>query len=63
MGWKSTIKITRNEARKLIIEKLVSLDNLTNQELESILYQLGYGDDNNLPYYGYNFDVVYELEE
>lgn len=58
MGWKSTIDITRIEAKRLIIQKLDMLDGLTNKELEDIVDGLGYGDDVNLQYYGYNFNVV-----
>ena len=58
MGWKSTIDITRNEAKRLIIQKLAMLDGLTNKELEDMVEDLGYGDDTNLQYYGYNFNVV-----
>ncbi len=58
MGWKSTIDITRNEAKRLIIQKLAMLDGLTNKELEDMVEELGYGDDTNLQYYGYNFNVV-----
>lgn len=60
MGWKSTIEISRTEAKKLILEKLMSLDNLSNKELENMLEELGYGDNINLPYYGYNFNIVDE---
>lgn len=58
MGWKSTIDISRNEAKGLIIQKLAMLDGLTNKELEDMVEELGYGDDTNLQYYGYNFNVV-----
>ena len=58
MGWKSTIDITRNEAKRLIIQKLAMLDGLTNKELEDMVEEVGYGDDTNLQYYGYNFNVV-----
>lgn len=58
MGWKSTIDITRIEAKRLIIQKLATLDGLTNKELEDMVEELGYGDDTNLQYYGYNFNVV-----
>jgi hypothetical protein len=58
MGWKSTIDISRTEAKRLIIQKLAMLDGLTNKELEDMVEELGYGDDTNLQYYGYNFNVV-----
>jgi hypothetical protein len=58
MGWKSTIDISRTEAKRLIIQKLAMLDELTNRELEDMVEELGYGDDTNLNYYGYNFNVV-----
>lgn len=58
MGWKSTINISRAEAVKLIIQKLITLEGLTNKELENMLEGLGYGDDENLQYFGHNFNVV-----
>ena len=58
MGWKSTIDISRTEAKRLIMQKLTMLDGLTNEELEDIVGELGYGDDANLQYYGYNFNVI-----
>jgi hypothetical protein len=58
MGWKSTIDISREEAKRLILQKLIMLDGLTNEELGDMVEELGYGDDANLPYYGYNFFVI-----
>lgn len=63
MGWKSTINISRAEAVKLIMQKLITLEGLTNKELENMLEELGYGDDANLQYFGYNFNVVNNNEE
>jgi hypothetical protein len=63
MGWKSTITITRSEAIRLIIEKIANFDNISNDELEIQLYNLGFGDDDNLPYYGYNFSIVDKIDE
>lgn len=58
MGWKATIDISEREAKQLIIERLVQLDNLSYSELEDMIESLGYGDDTRLQYYGYNFNVV-----
>lgn len=33
MGWKSTIDITRAEAKRLILQKLVNLDQMSDREL------------------------------
>jgi hypothetical protein len=60
MGWKSTIDITRAEAKRLILQKLVNLDQMSNEELANMLEALGYGDTYDLDYYGYNFIVTYE---
>lgn len=58
MGWKSTRDIEKSEAIRLIFERLLQVHTLSNDELSDILEALGYGDDINLPYYGYNFWVV-----
>lgn len=58
MGWKSTIDITREEAMALILEKIVKLNNVSNEELASVIENLGFGDDTELPYYGYNFNII-----
>jgi hypothetical protein len=58
MGWKSTIEITRSEAKRLIMAKLITLDHISNDDLENLVDTLGYGEDTNLEYYGYNFMVV-----
>lgn len=58
MGWKSTIRISRTEAKRLIVEKMDILAGVSNSELENKVESLGYGDDTNLPYYGHNFIVV-----
>lgn len=55
MGWKSSKQISRNEAILLITERALSA---SNEELELALVNLGFGDDMNLPHYGYNFSVV-----
>ena len=31
---------------------------MSNSELEDELYNLNYGDDPNLPYYGHNFNII-----
>ena len=58
MGWKSTIDITREEAKRLILEKIINLDLLSNKELEEMVESLGYGEDTNLAYYGHNFIIT-----
>ena len=58
MGWKSTIEISRSEAINLIIRRLTDSENLSNRELEDILEGIGFGDNLDLPYYGYNFNIV-----
>lgn len=60
MGWKSTIDITREEAKRLIMQKILKLDQMSDRELADIVEQLGYGDDTDLEYYGYNFHVTDE---
>ena len=62
MGWKSTIDITRETAILLILSRSTDLSSKSNEELEEMLYAIGFGDDTNLPYFGYNFNVMYEIE-
>ena len=59
MGWKSTIEITRKEAIQAIISSLdkTPYDEMTNEQLEDMMYQLDIGDDVDKPYYGYNFII------
>ena len=74
MGWKSTIDITRTEAKELIIKKILGIDqagdleivrmvnsilyNMSNSKLADTLEELGYGDNPELIYYGRNFIVT-----
>lgn len=60
MGWKSTIDITRTEAKRLILQKLVNLDQMSDRELANMVEELGYGEEADLEYYGYNFIVTDE---
>ena len=60
MGWKSTIDITRAEAKRLILQKLVNLDQMSDRELADMVEELGYGEDDDLEYYGHNFIVTDE---
>ena len=60
MGWKSTIALTRSHAISLIIERATKA---SNQELEELLELVGYGEDNNLSLFGYNFTVLDSNEE
>jgi hypothetical protein len=59
MGWKSTLEITRKEAITAIIVSLnkTIYDEMTNEQLEEIMYNLDIGDDIDKPYYGYNFII------
>jgi len=63
MGWKSTIDITRKEAIDIIIRSLdkTPYDEMTNEQLEELMYGLNIGDDVNKPYYGHNFNIVDKL--
>lgn len=63
MGWKSTLDITREDAVRLILaaQSRKPFDEMTNNELEEQLYSYGYGDNTDLPHYGYNFTVHTEL--
>ncbi len=58
MGWKSTVDINRDEAKRLILMRNTDLDLLSNKELADMVETLGYGDDPDLEYYGRNFIVV-----
>lgn len=60
MGWKSTKDITREQALLLIHMYISSCG---NDKLGDVLENLGFGEDTNLPHYGYNFNVVDEIEE
>jgi hypothetical protein len=57
MGWKSTLDISRTKAKRLIIERMMNIDDLTNAELGDMIEGLGYGENPNLKYYGHNFTV------
>jgi hypothetical protein len=60
MGWKSTIELTRKEAIRAIIESLdeTPYDEMSNEELENLMYELNIGDDVDKPYYGHNFIIT-----
>ena len=58
MGWKSTVEITRTEAKRLIIQKLVNIYQMSNIELADMVEKLGYGEESDLEYYGHNFIVT-----
>jgi len=60
MGWKITIDITRAEAKRLILQKLVNLDQMSDRELADMVEELGYGEEADLEYYGHNFIVTDE---
>ena len=58
MGWKSTIDITRTQALALVMDYALQCGNLSDVELENLLETLGYGDNQNLPHFGYNFNIT-----
>ncbi len=60
MGWKSTIDLTREEAIQAIISCIdrTPFDEMSNEELEEMMYGLGIGDDLNKPYFGHNFSII-----
>ena len=58
MGWKSTIEITRAEAKRLIIQKLINIDQLSDTELADMVEELGYGNEPGLDYFGHNFTIT-----
>ncbi len=64
MSWKSTLDLTRKQALQAIMVALdkTPYDDMTNEELEGMMDELGIGDDENLPYYGYNF-IIYDTQE
>lgn len=67
MGWKSTITVTRRQAIQAIVQVIdkTPYDEMTNEELSDMMYQLGIGEDVGKPYYGHNFivdDVESETE-
>jgi hypothetical protein len=60
MGWKSTITITRSQAIGAIMQKILDAN---DSELADILDNLVFGDNSDLPWYGYNFQIVDKLAE
>lgn len=62
MGWKSTLKISRDEAISAITSEIAKVYQMSNSELGDIMRDT-FGDDPDKPYYGYNFDVVDEIIE
>ena len=58
MGWQSTIDLTRKEANRLILQKLVHFDQVSDRELADMVESLGYVEDPDLEYYGHNFLVT-----
>ena len=65
MGWKSTIEITRQEAIRLILQRMNDniLNSLSNRDLEYMVEDIGYGDNPEWEYFGHNFFVVNEIKE
>jgi len=58
MGWKSTLDLTRDEAVSLIQKRMANLNEFSDSELEEMIEGLGYGENTELPHYGYNFSIV-----
>lgn len=63
MGWKSTKEITRSRAKGLIMLRMMVLNDMTDQQLTDLLEGLGFGDDSDLSYYGFNFRIIDEEDE
>jgi hypothetical protein len=65
MGWKSTIFLTRDQAIEAIIKSMnpIPFDEMSNDQLEDMMYGLNIGDDTNKPYYGYTFSVFDTAED
>ena len=65
MGWKSTIFLTRKDAINAIMASLdkTPYDEMTNEELENVMYELEIGDDTEKPYYGHNFTICDEPQD
>jgi len=65
MGWKSTIDIKRRDAINAIISTIdkTPYDEMSNEELETLMYNLGIGDEAGKPYYGHNFNVHNDEDE
>ena len=55
MGWKSTIERSREKALSLIMSRLYSA---SDEELSQTLESLGFGENDELEYYGHNFNVT-----
>lgn len=54
MGWKSTKNISRHEAISLLVKRI---PDMTDEDLGRALVAVGYGDNDDLEYYGFNFSV------
>lgn len=55
MGWKGSKQLSREKAIQLIEDRLYEA---SNEELGDAMESLGYGDNPNLKYIGYNFTVT-----
>jgi len=58
MSWKETKFIKREEAIRLIVAQMIDISHKTNDELEEMLRQYGYGGDSKLEHYGCRFIVI-----
>ena len=57
MGWKSSKGITREHAISLIAQRIYDL-NLSDEDLCNAVEAIGYGENTDLPHYGYNFFIT-----
>lgn len=62
MGWKSTLRISREDAIAAILAEYAKVHQMTNDELETLMDSM-FGDDVDRPYYGHNFLVVDVVDE
>ena len=58
MGWKSTTDITREDAILELINEFMKITNKSDKEIEEMLYTFGFGDNPDLKWFGYNFNII-----
>ena len=59
IDWLEHVNISREEAYKLILDRLsrYKLDKMSDEELIDIIESIGIGNDINLPHYGTEFTI------
>lgn len=62
MGWKSTLKLSREDAISAIMGEYAKIYLMSNDELSTMMDSM-FGDDIDKPYYGSNFWVVDIVED